>query len=644
MTTRALGLIVLVLLISGKLFGAEPAPRDEKQAGGALEVIPAEAAAAIAIRNVAELTKRGDELIAKAEVKFDFLLSAGYRLVVSFLRIGKGLDETGAAALMAMKGDLKFDSLVLAVPVADMAAMAANFSLEEKDLVEGTVIDRHVREKQREQDFVRYVGRRGRHVFLGGDAKVVEHALQAKSLNETLSDSDRAALAGDDIVVYVHRKHLGDTWKGFAEGLKTEIEKLNTNDSEPLRQLAAATDELHSVVGGIRLDNGVGASLLAQFEGEKSRAVLTSLQGSKTPASLAGLPAGRMLAAHAFSGDGDTSAGLVRALLSKLPLGEQIAASPYRPQIVGVFGEVWQRLEGSRTALYENADRERHGHFALLTILETDDAERFVADVTSLARFVNAATLPSEELEAAIDAKTIAELVEQLGNDEYRTRQLASTKLGLIGVPALGALQAAAKSNDPEVSFRAQALCEQINTLVAAQREDLLKHDLLTRIKPSFAYYPKQETRAGRSVDIIQIRLRADEAEYAPQLRRFLGPEWSKMRLAVVGKRQVVVLLGSDTALFEQAVANVAAGEVGLVKDERLATFQKRTTSALTAEFHLQLARSLLLVAEANEKKPRSDAEGSVTSLGIAIAPQRVRVILFAPISDIKGVVKQLNW
>src|SRR5207249_4988890 len=132
--------------------------------------------------------------------------------------------------------------------------------------------------------------------------------------------------------------------------------------------------------------------------------------------------------------------------------------------------------------------------------------ERFVADMTGLARFVNAAGLSPDDVGEGIDAKTISTLIGELGDDEFRVRQTAATKLGLIGPPALPALAAVIDSTDPEVRFRARALQQQIMASVAEEREDLLKRDLLSRIKPNFTYVSKVETRSGCPVDMVQLR------------------------------------------------------------------------------------------------------------------------------------------
>jgi hypothetical protein len=425
---------------------------------------------------------------------------------------------------------------------------------------------------------------------------------------------------------------------------KEDLAKFPPGELDDLKRVAEATDDLKYLIGGVRLEDGVGVTVVLQMEGEKSRAILTPLAGDgRTSTSLAGLPTGRVLAAHALAGDGKPSAALARDLVKYLLAHSQIDALPlasaaHRSGLAGVMGHLWQRLEGSRTALYENENPDRDGHFSLVAILDTADGEKFVAQMTSLAPFVNAALAPPDAT-AAIDAATIETLIKQLGDEDFQVRDLATTKLALIGTPALAALEKASQSSDVEVKFRAQSLREQI----LGSKADLLERDVLSQIQPSFVYAPKQETRAGRPVDVIQLRLAKDEAEFVPHLRRLLGPEWSKLRLATVGKR-VIVLAGSNTALLDAAIENVKADKPGLAADPRLAGFRASAAAGATAELHVSQARWLHILGPQNTAAPPADeADHSLTSLALSIEPQRVRIQTFVPIDEIKAVLKQVR-
>lgn len=653
---RALYFTCVLLVVASTSYADEPKGPADKKRPGALDVIPEEALLAISIRNVSELIKRGDTFIDKTEFKTPMRLSDGYKIVTEFLRIKKGLDEEGSAALFVMgtKVDLDFQTLVLAVPVGDWKDMAENFRMKPEDLAEGIVIDRQAREGR--QDFVtyaRFLTRRGGHVYLGPSEVSVAAVAKSKSLRESVSKEDALSLAQDDILFYANPRPLKDEWKGLVPPLEGSGEDLTPDEVEAIRLVAEATQDLQFAAAGLRLDGGLGATALLRFKGEKSREILTRLQGGgKGKASLSGLPLGRVLAAYAAAGDGGDSAAVARALLQYslahfVADTRHIISAGHRPNVVGVFGEIWQRLEGSRSALYENENFERDGHFGLVAVLDTQNAEKFVADMSSLARFVSASGLALDDAPDSIDAKTIATLVADLGSDEYRVRQTATTKLGLVGRPALAALEPALSAKDPEVQFRAKAIKAQILALAAEEREDLLKRDLLSRIQPKFAYFPKAETRAGRPVDIVQLRLAAGDAPHAAELRRLLGPSWSKLRLTTVGQR-VIVLLGSRLDLFDEAIINMQRGKPGIDADGRFAQFRTRTPAAQTLQLHLTLQRAQELVAagepKPGEAKPTLPGPAPITSVSLSISPDRVRLDLFSPFEEVKSVTKKLGW
>ena len=291
--------------------------------------------------------------------------------------------------------------------------------------------------------------------------------------------------------------------------------------------------------------------------------------------------------------------------------------------------------------MYENENPDRDGIFSIVSVLETDDAEQFVDDMTGLAQFVNAARLSPDDVDAGVDQRAIQQLIDQLSHEEYRVRRMATTKLGLVGEPALPALLKAMKSRDIEVKFRVQYIRQQISVSLAEERKNLLKRDLLSRIKPKFAYFPNVENRSGRPVAIVEVKLNLDEAPVAAQLRRMLGPQWNKIRLATVGNR-IVVLLGSDTALMNKAIANVKKGELGIQGETQYASFQSRANVQRKVEFHLSLARTQQLVARQVDAKEGRAA--SMTSFGLSIAPQHLRFDLFAPLEEVKSVMKNIKF
>lgn len=647
MISRAILVAAPLALLVSAVLANEPKTAVEQTKADAFDIIPEDVLAAVAIRNVSEFISRGDEFIDKSEWRIPIRLKDVYDSVTTSLGIRDGLDKNGAAALMLFTPDVKMNTVVTAVPVDDLKVMAANFGVSRERLVEGGVLDRQTIRgvPKKLPSSGRYVAVRGSHVLLGGDPKLVELAAKGQTLGESLANEDRETLATDDMFIFGNVKSARDDWGQQPDGFENQLDGFPPDEAKALRQVVGATYDLNYIAVGASFDQGLGATVVLRFQGDRSRDILSQLAGERSGTSLTGLPAGKVLAAHASSVNGEKTVALVRALLRLLLKSFDIETDHFisasqRSNLVGVFGEGWQRLKGSRTAVYENENPERDGLYSLIAVLDTDDAKQFVADMTGLARFINASGLSPDEVDKTIDAKTTQKLISELGHDEYRVRQTASTKLGLVGKPALPALEKAVTSTDVEVQFRARAILQQIRESLAAEREDLLRGDLLSRIRPNFVYFPDQETRSGRPVDAVRMQLQTDEARFAAGLRRYLGPEWNQLRMTTVGNH-VVVLLGSNTGLFEKAITDTKAGRAGIHDESHHTSFRNRAHPERIVEFHISLVRAQQLLGHGASAARRAGEPTSTTSFGLSIAPQRVRLDIFAPFKEAKFVIEE---
>lgn len=74
-----------------------------------------------------------------------------------------------------------------------------------------------------------------------------------------------------------------------------------------------------------------------------------------------------------------------------------------------------------------------------------------------------AAAEPSATRPATQPAAEIAALIAQLGDEDFRVRELAAEKLRAIGQPALPALRRASSEGDPEIQTRAAELVKDID-------------------------------------------------------------------------------------------------------------------------------------------------------------------------------------
>lgn len=634
---------------------------DEAQVN-ALGIVPESVSIAIGVRNISELTIRGDKFIDESGLNVPIRYSAAFVWLVDFLNIRKGLDQEGAMALMQIPPELDLESLVLAVPVKDFRLMAENLGVPQYRLLSGDVLDRDEHEGTNNMPYVRYIAVRGKHLLLGGMKETVEVAARAPSLKMALPNQLERTLVDDDILLYA-RQLDASTVNSVIEGVALTIESLGEGaQDETVEQLKSAASDLKSVIAGIRLDGGLGATLSLNFEGEQSKDVLGRIASHANELSLAGLPTGRVLAAHTSRGDGDKSEDIASVLLSILydqlmAWTDQEMKLRQDSAIVDMFGVGWEHLNGSRTALYENADPRRQGAFSFLAILEADDADAFVEEMAALARFVSVSGLPAEEREEVIDQDEISLLIEELGHGRYRMRQLAAIKLELVGAPALDALKEIQDSRDPETRARARSIIRRIAQAAAQQKKAILEENFFSQIQPVFAFLPDQEKRAGVSVAMLQMQLAGEDTALASQMQALFGPKWRSLRLATVDN-QVVILLGSDAEVMDRAISHLQAEKAEMQTGNRFSQFRMRGVPDRTAEFHLSLSRMSQLfggfgkaasdppkLGEQGNQKPvdgnATDQPSTMTSFGMSLGPQSIRFDMFAPYEDAKVVVKR---
>lgn len=137
-------------------------------------------------------------------------------------------------------------------------------------------------------------------------------------------------------------------------------------------------------------------------------------------------------------GDGTQNADLARALLLKVLEGfgpsKKFVSAARRPHLVGIFTEVWQRLLGSRSAMFLNEEPQKSGLLSMVAILDTADAERFLTEMKQLSMFINNRGLKLAEAgDDGIDKATVNKLIGQLGDDAFRVREGGQRAVGGAG-------------------------------------------------------------------------------------------------------------------------------------------------------------------------------------------------------------------
>ena len=629
---RRLVTVGLLLLCSG------PA-----SAQGYLDLVPVDASVAIIVRNPNELRKKGDEFLQETQITFGLRPTEALDAIVNFLGLRNGLDLNQPAGVVLLRpedaknavglGDLE-ESLYGVFAFTDLDEMAGNFGFAKGDLK----LDQITKVKLANPPFGRYVLARGKHIYLAMKEAPLARLRKAPTVGADLSKERRRTFDATDVVVHLSTRAMDQDWLALIKTIETEFDKVD--DPQEKKQVAGFLKALESLrygLIGVRVDQGLALHFLTAFPKERNDEVQEFLKTFRTQgeASLKGLPEGRVVAAQTYVGAGGKNALFARVffnfLLKNLLETKQITSALDRPAFVGVFSEVWQRLEGSRIAAYLTQDESKRGLFSLVAILDAQDAQKFLGEMRTLARIADGTLDPVKQGEGAID---IPALIKDLSDNKYAVRASATTRLRLIGEPALAHLaKVLLDPPDLETSRRAQLLHKEISAVAAQRRKELLASDLPRYVRPTFAWVAKAETRAGLPVDIVHIKLSERDQPAAKQMQQFFGPEWDRMRLTVIG-RQVIVLLGSEVELLDAALTNVKEGRAGLAASKVLG---KMPASGATASFHLSVETLVGLVTA--QQRPVVPAR--LTSFALTVQESGLQVDLFVPTADVKVMGKE---
>ncbi|MCI0378051.1 MAG: hypothetical protein L0215_10615 [Gemmataceae bacterium] len=610
-----------------------------------LDLVPADAGAAILLRNPSELKKKGDKFFDDLALNVPIRPSEAFDQLLGFLGIGGGLDDTAPGGVIVLRPDKKagdvgdflrdIENLIyVPLPMSDKARMAGNFGLKEADLQEGKILalprDRMIGKAALVQ---------GKHLLLAEREAPLRRALASKPLSAEFAKTDRATWNGADVLIHFDPRPFGATWAVALDAAVMHFHKAgDPQEQKLLDQLSRSLGQVRGTLGAIRLDDGIQLQIAALLEKDApdARAFLKLIRDGARPTDLRGLPAGRVVLAQALGGGGDANGILAKvifdsALRAFLEPGRFVSAVD-RPAFAGVFGEIWRQLRGSRLAVYLTRDESKLGLFSAVAILDTEDAQKLLGVVRLLAGIAQGS---ADDLvkKAKSENVDIEQLVRDLGDPIYRVRESANVKLRLVGEPALPCLEKVIGKADLETSRRAQRLYGQISEVAAQRRKELLAKDLPKFVRPTFAFIPKAETRADVPVDVIHIRLSERDRLIAKQMEQLLGPEWDRLRVAVQGN-QVAVLLGSEVELLETTLVNLRSGKPGLAESPNMGPFAKKSGH------HVQLHVSLDALAGLITPRNTPIQPGRLTSFGLSFEEERVYMNLWAPREELKALLK----
>ena len=215
---------------------------------------------------------------------------------------------------------------------------------------------------------------------MANSEKALEFVLKSeKSAAKLLSVAERKSLADADVLIYFRPD------RGIIDFKLDFLTRLPDDLLEVLKTIRLG-------VGAFRINDGLGVSLTAVFPDkppEATRKFLASLAGTKAGSDLKGLPDRPAIFAEGSKGEGRQNARLMKALADILLRGaledvEWLPSPTDRANVLAAFSEILKRLQGHRLAVYQNADRAKHGLLSAVAILDTADADKFLSDVKQL--------------------------------------------------------------------------------------------------------------------------------------------------------------------------------------------------------------------------------------------------------------------
>lgn len=605
-----------------------------------LDLVPDDAAGALVIKGIDELRKKGDKFIADAKTENIGRPSDLFNLIFNSLGIQGGVDgklPTGVivANPKILGLGLNFGNIekliVLAVPFNNLDNVSASFGFKPGQLKPKQMSD------GKGQVFGTKFYVEDRYLYIANNADAIRAVVKQESFVNQL-DADQAKQLGDADALLLINKHIWRELLGLAENMEQQLlDNAKEDEKEIIREAVGSLKHLRHVIISIRVDGGIAGSLLTVFEKGKQLSVeklLARLRGTGNPSSLAALPQGNILAAQALQGDGAQNSAVAKTLFNTIFQNRQAQSFvnyAQRPNIIAGFAELLHQLKGIRFAIYQNPFGSGLGHLGAVAIIESDDPTSFVANIKDLARFADSDNLDLTPKTGSDNVAAVRKLVADLGSPQYRLREAATVRLGLMGERALPFLEdALSGTKDLELLQRARRLQDQILTVASERRKEVLSDDIFKRIKPRLEFSAKPEKTAGR--DIYSAYIRLDNAkDVEPKLQELLGPEWSRVRFAVHGK-QVAVLLGSNRELLQTTLQNLEGNKPGLADSKAFAGFARNSNAKRNLEIHIA-ARALMSLTTPTPLKEREQiaSNATPTSLAMTVGADSIQLDLWVP-------------
>lgn len=650
--------VFLVLLTGSTGLSAEKRSR--------LDLVPAHASASLIFRSANDFKEKGDKLLAATAGGMNWA-SMGIEFGAATLGVSKVYDPDQPFAVVWLNRSqvtLSEDDkqkrwrkpIAAVVAIRDLDSLASELKVDVQQLKDGKVVTQPGQMGYEH----RHYKVSGDHLWIGSHIEAIDFAIDGERLSGFIAKSRRKDILENDVILC-----FSSEWDEFnPENAAAEADRWIKNHPDADAEEQAALREMFEIfqsarhaIFGFRIEpDGLQLDLDAHFDPashETIRKAVRRISPKGEPATLAGLPAngkqGELIFAHAARTDGKATLAVASIILrdtfriwtnwwSELE-GRGFLNRSQQFEVLGLFTEVWRKLDGYRTGLYQNSDPQRSGLVSLVAILDTEDADDFIREMKELGGLVDGTSIDLEELpkEDSRSKQTIRKLVSQLAAPDYSTRQSASTKLILIGGPALKFVEKAEDSDNAEVARRARMIATRIRQSVKRKRDEALEPSLLSRIEPKFFFHENAAEREGHRVHVIEMRTKtADSVQ--ENVAALLGPEWMKVRLVPLDG-QVVVLLGSNTGLLDTALKNIARNRPGLAEDPLNSVYNRPLLKKHISELHFSIQRLFAMF----DGKPLTRREShELTSLALTLEPAYFNIEWRLPVLEIQRLMNRV--
>lgn len=392
------------------LVGKKPKPPDTEkeewlahpERHGHLALIPQDAIGGISVANMNKLHEILDDLV-RDFAGIGHFIAALSKPVLATRPIGCYQPDQPLALVFAnpVKAipDLKVD------PFNPVLAMFTQATLESLGVVVGTPIALAKVEDQLELKGGLFGGRmqhatvnvngvdkvisvlmRDKRLYVGYSDDAVNSVAESLSLGNSLAKEldaqEGIRLASMDALLHFGPGTWKESWGALATNMRTTmaVDKDDKEGAELADSFEALMRRAGKFVLGVKVKMGLEISLLvvlSPHDDARLDRFQFLLGEGDAPLTFRGLPQDGATVAFATRGNGSSNALIVQSLFL-LPLGPGWEV-PFdnRTKLATAFREVWNQVQGTRTAAYSFGD-------SVVVMLDTDAPEQFIARLTEL--------------------------------------------------------------------------------------------------------------------------------------------------------------------------------------------------------------------------------------------------------------------